>query len=104
MPLYLLDTNVLSRLARGIDKQMAEKVTQHVNDCVLSSVAWYELQYGAARRSDPVKSAERLTLIRAVFPFVRAFGEEDASEATSVRACLETLTFRSHTRLIFDVR
>lgn len=91
MPLYLLDTNVLSRLARGIDKNLSEKVARHVEDCVLSSVAWYELEYGAARSSDPVKSAERLTLLRSVFPLVRAFGEEDAAEAASVRAYLETL-------------
>ena len=91
MPLYLLDTNVLSRLARGLDPQIAEKVAQHIDDCVLSSVAWYELEYGAARSSDPVKSAERLTLLRSIFPLVRAFEEEDASEAASVRAYLETL-------------
>jgi tRNA(fMet)-specific endonuclease VapC len=88
MPLYLLDTNVLSRLARGIDKQITEKIAKHVVDCVLSSIAWYELEYGAARSSDPVKSAERLTLLRSVFPFVRVFGED---EAASVRAYLETL-------------
>lgn len=91
MPLYLLDTNVLSRLARGIDKSISDQVARHVEYCVLSSVAWYELEYGAARSSDPVKSAERLTLLRSVFPFVRAFGEEDATEAAFVRAYLETL-------------
>jgi tRNA(fMet)-specific endonuclease VapC len=91
MPLYLLDTNVLSRLARGIDKSLSEKVSQHVEDCVLSAIAWYELEYGAARSSDPVKSNTRLTLLRSVFPFVRPFGEEDAAEAASVRVYLETL-------------
>ena len=91
MPLYLLDTNVLSRLARNVDKNIADKVARHVEDCVLSSVAWYELKYGAVRNLDPVKSAERLTLLRTIFPFVRAFGEEDAAEAASVRAHLETL-------------
>jgi tRNA(fMet)-specific endonuclease VapC len=90
MPLYLLDTNVLSRLARGIDKNISDKVARHVDDCVLSSVVWYELEYGAARSSDPVKSAGRLMLLRSVFPFVRVFGEEEASEAASVRAYLET--------------
>lgn len=91
MPLYLLDTNVLSRLARGVDKQITEKVAKHVDDCILSSIAWYELEYGAARSSDRVRSAERLTLLRSVFPFVRVFGEEEAGEAASVRTYLETL-------------
>ncbi len=91
MPLYLLDTNVLSRLARGIDDAISDKVRLHVADCVLSAVVWYELEYGAARSFDPVKSSERLVLLREIFPFVRPFGEDDAVEAAFVRAYLETL-------------
>lgn len=91
MPLYLLDTNVLSRLARGIDRNIADKVGQHVEDCVLSSVAWYELAYSADRSSDPARSAGRLKLLHSIFPFIRAFGEEEAIEAASVRAYLEKL-------------
>lgn len=91
MPLYLLDTNALSRLARGIDAGLSEKVAQHLDHCVLSAVAWYELAYGAARSPDPMKSGQRLALLRAIFPFVRAFSEDDASEAAAVRAYLETL-------------
>lgn len=91
MALYLLDTNVLSRLVRGVDPQLSEKVGRHVTDCVLSSIAWYELAYGAARSPDPLKSGERLELLRSIFPFVRSFGEEEAFEAASVRAHLETL-------------
>lgn len=91
MPLYLLDTNVLSRFARGVDRSIAERIARHVTDCTLSSVAWYELQYGAARSSGPAKSGDRLRLVRQVFPFVRPFGEEGAVEAATVRAHLETL-------------
>ena len=91
MPPYLLDTNALSRLAPGIDKGLSEKVALHVDDCVLSAVAWYGLEYGAARNPDPIKSRQRLALLRAIFPFVRAFSEDDATEATAVRAYLETL-------------
>ncbi|HEX2101720.1 MAG TPA: PIN domain-containing protein [Candidatus Synoicihabitans sp.] len=91
MPLYLLDTNVLSRLARGVDQYISDRVARHVEDCILSSVAWYELRYGAVRSSNLAKSTERLTLLRSIFPYVRAFGEEDAAEAASVRAYLETL-------------
>lgn len=91
MPLYLLDTNALSRLARGLDKALAEKIAHHVDACVLSVIAWYELEYGAARSPDPAKSDQRLALLRTIFPFVRPFGEEEAAEAASVRAYLETL-------------
>jgi tRNA(fMet)-specific endonuclease VapC len=91
MPLYLLDTNALSRLARGIDKGLSDKVALHVGDCVLSAIAWYELGYGAARSPDPLKSGRRLALLRAVFPFVRSLSEDDAMEAAAVRAYLETL-------------
>src|SRR5438552_1955610 len=91
MPLYLLDTNALSRLARGVDKGLSEKVARHVDDCVLSAVVWYELEYGAARSADPLKSRQRLALIRAIFPSVRSFTEDDATEAAAVGAYLETL-------------
>jgi len=91
MPLYLLDTNALSRLARGTDKGLSEKVSHHLDDCVLSAVAWYEIEYGVARSPDPAKSRQRLALLRTIFPFVRAFSEDDAIEAAAVRAYLETL-------------
>ena len=91
MAIYLLDTNALSRLARGIDKGLSDKIALHVDDCVLSAVAWYELEYGVARSPDPVKSGQRLALIRTIFPFVRAFTEDDATEGAAVRAYLETL-------------
>jgi tRNA(fMet)-specific endonuclease VapC len=91
MPLYLLDTNALSRLARGIDEGLSDRIARHVDDCVLSAVAWYELEYGAARSPEPVKSGQRLALLRALFPFVRSFGEDEAVEAAAVRAYLEML-------------
>lgn len=91
MPLYLLDTNALSRLARGLDKALAEKVSHHIDDCVLSVVTWYELEYGAARSPGAVRSGQRLALLRTIFPFVRPFGEEEAREAAAVRVYLETL-------------
>jgi tRNA(fMet)-specific endonuclease VapC len=91
MPLYLLDTNVLSRFARGVDQAIAEQVARRLNDCVLSAVSWYELEYGAVRSADPTKAAARLTLLRTIFPFVRPFAEDDAAEAAFVRAYLETL-------------
>ena len=91
MAIYLLDTNAFSRLARGIDRGLSDKVALHLDDCILSVVAWYELEYGAARSPDPVKFRARLALLRTIFPFVRPFSEDDATEAAAVRAYLETL-------------
>jgi tRNA(fMet)-specific endonuclease VapC len=91
MAIYLLDTNALSRLARGIDQGLSDKIARQVDDCVLSAIAWYELEYGAARSPDPVKAAQRLALVRSIFPFVRSFSEDDATEAAAVRAYLEML-------------
>lgn len=91
MPLYLLDTNALSRLARGVDASISDRIAQHSEYCVLSAIAWYELEYGAARSQAPAKYRARLTLLRQIFPFVRAFGEAEAAEAAAVRAQLESL-------------
>lgn len=89
--LYLLDTNALSRLARGVDRSLADRVTRELDQCVLSAVVWYELEYGAARSPMPAKAAERLKLLRTIFPWVRAFDEDAAREAAMVRAELESL-------------
>lgn len=91
MSIYLLDTNALSRLARGVDLAIADRVARHGNDCVLSAIAWYELEYGAVRSPDPVKARQRLNLLRAIFPFTRSFGEDEAEQAAAVRTSLETL-------------
>lgn len=91
MPLYLLDTNALSRLARGVDKGLFDKVARQVDDCVLSAIVWYELEYGVSRSPNPEKSRRRLALLRTIFPFVRSFTEDDATEAAAVRVYLETL-------------
>ncbi len=91
MPRYLLDTNALSRLVSGRNPEIGEKVRQHRPDCVLSSISWYELEYGRLRSPDPVRTAIRLSLLRAAFPDVQPFGAQEASRAASVRAYLETL-------------
>ena len=89
--LYLLDTNALTRLARGIDSGIAQKVDQFALDCRISSVAWFELQYGAARAPDPGKATPRLRFLRRVIPAVEEFDEQAAQRAAEVRAALETM-------------
>ena len=91
MPLYLLHTNALSRLARGMDPAIAEKVAERMEECVVSAIAWYELEYGAARAVHPAVARQRLALLRALFPFVHPFGSDEASEAAAVRVYFETL-------------
>ena len=90
MPLYLLDTNALSRLARGIDKALSDKISRHVDDCVLSAVAWYKLEYGAARSPDPVKSGQRLPLRRAIFPKKWLLSRSAASNSFLARSISTT--------------
>jgi len=91
VPRYLLDTNALSRLVSGRDPGLGAKVRQHRPDCVVSTISWYELEYGRLRSPDPGRTAIRLALLRAAFPDVQPFGEREASRAASVRAHLETL-------------
>jgi tRNA(fMet)-specific endonuclease VapC len=89
--LFLLDTNALSRLARGIDSGIAQKIAANVMDCRLSAVAWFELQYGAARSPHPQKAVPRLLLLRSILPAVEAFDGQAARRAAEVRVILETL-------------
>ena len=86
---YLLDTNVLSRLARRIDQQIVEKVTRHETECVVSAVAWYELEYGVARSPQPGRARARLSYLREIFPESAPFDEFAAARAASVRMFLE---------------
>jgi tRNA(fMet)-specific endonuclease VapC len=89
--LYLLDTNALTRLARGIDSGIARRVDEIALDCRISSVAWFELRYGAARAPDPSKSTPRLRFLRSIIPAIEDFDEQAAMRAAEVRAYLETM-------------
>ncbi len=89
--IYLLDTNALSRLARGLDACIAANVAANVLGCRLSAVAWFELQYGAARSPFPAKAVPRLALLREILSAVEAFDEQAAGRAGEVRSFLESL-------------
>jgi tRNA(fMet)-specific endonuclease VapC len=89
--LYLLDTNALTRLARGADAAIAQKVDANVLDCRLSAVAWFELQYGAARSPNRERAVPRLKFLRSLMPAVEDFDEYAAQLAAEVRASLETM-------------
>jgi tRNA(fMet)-specific endonuclease VapC len=87
--IYLLDTNALTRFARGIDPGIARKVDENALDCRISSIAWFELQYGAARSPDPSKATPRLKFLRNAIPAIEDFDEHAAQRAAEVRAALE---------------
>ena len=89
--LYLLDTNALTRLARGADAAIAQKVDANVLDCRLSAIAWFELRYGAARSPNREKAVPRLKFLRSLMPAVEDFDEYAAQLAAEVRASLETM-------------
>jgi tRNA(fMet)-specific endonuclease VapC len=89
--IYLLDTNALIRLARGIDPGIARKVDENALDCRISSIAWFELQYGAALSPDPSKATPRLKSLRNAIPAIEDFDEQASLRAAEVRAFLETM-------------
>lgn len=101
--LYLLDTNVLSRLARGIDSSITQKVRENVLNCRLSAVSWFELQYGAARSAHPERAVPRLALLRTIFPAIESFDDQAARRAADVRVALETMRPNAQPIGPFDV-
>lgn len=91
MPFYLLDTNALSRCVGDRHPELAARVYRHRMECLLSSVAWYELEYGRQRSPDPVRTSTRLALLRTFFVDVLPFDERAAERAGWIRAHLATL-------------
>src|ERR1700735_1706763 len=89
--IYLLDTNALTRFARGIDLGIARKIDENALDCRISSIAWFELRYGAARSPDPSKAIPRLKFIRNAIPAIEDFDEHAAQKAAEVRVALESM-------------
>jgi tRNA(fMet)-specific endonuclease VapC len=89
--LYLLDTNVLTRLARGADTAIAQKVDENALNCRLSAISWFELQYGAARSPNRERAVPRLKFLRSLIPAVEDFDGHAAQRAAEIRASLETM-------------
>ena len=91
MPLYLLDTNALSRCIGNRHAGLAEKVYQHRTECVLSCISWFELEYGRQRSPDPIRTGVRLSLLRTFFVDALPFGEREAERAAWVRGHLAVI-------------
>ena len=101
--IYLLDTNVLSRLARGVDLSIAQKVRENLLNCRVSSISWFELHYGAARSPHSERAVPRLALLKRLFPFCETFDEPAARRAADVRVALELMRPNAQPIGPFDV-
>jgi len=52
---YVLDTNIVSLVARK-NKAATKRYEQHIDECVIPSIVWHELQYGAhSMKEGPIK-------------------------------------------------
>jgi len=89
--IYLLNTNALTRLARGADSAISQKVEENVLNCRMSAVAWFELQYGAARSPNQERAVPRLKFLRSLIPAIEEFDGHAAQRAAEVRASLEAM-------------
>lgn len=87
---WLLDTNTLSLFVRQRDRGLCAKVEAAAEVCLISSISWYELEYGVAKRPDLKTLRTRLDLLRETFPDVENFGDDAAFHSGVVRARLET--------------
>jgi tRNA(fMet)-specific endonuclease VapC len=101
--LYLLDTNVLSRLARGVDAPIARKVRENLLSCRVSAISWFELHYGAAKSAHPEKAVPRLELLRMIFPLCEPFDKAASRRAADVRVALELMRPNAQPIGPFDV-
>jgi tRNA(fMet)-specific endonuclease VapC len=90
MPFYMLDSNVLSLLLHEKDRGLMLKVHKHIADCYLSALVLAELDYGAAKRPDIPKYAQKVELARRLFEAaILPFDEDAAWHTGRVRAFLE---------------
>jgi tRNA(fMet)-specific endonuclease VapC len=87
--IWLLDTNVLSVFSRRRDPKLVEQVQSKAEDCLVSCVSWFELEYGAIKRPDIPSLRVRLSLLKETFPEPLPFDEDAAFHAAGVRTVLE---------------
>jgi tRNA(fMet)-specific endonuclease VapC len=88
---WLLDTNTLSVFARRRSAGLVKRLDEHLADCGTSAIAWFELEYGAAKRADLPAFRASLEKLREFLPVVAPFDEDAAWHAGRVRAALEKL-------------
>jgi tRNA(fMet)-specific endonuclease VapC len=86
---YLLDTNIVSLVARKHGAALA-RYERHLDDCALASIVWHELQYGLSRMRDGrVKrqfAAFYATIRMPVLPYDKSAAEHHAAERARLRS------------------
>ena len=78
-------------MPRRKDFRIEQKVGENVLNCRISSIAWFELHYGASRSPDPEKAIPRLKYLRSAIPVIEASDEHAARRSADVRAHLEIM-------------
>ena len=89
-----LDTNVVIGIMTRRVPIFAERMAGELgaeNRFHLSSIVVAELEYGASKSRDPVRSRERLTVFMSAIESIVPFDEEDAAVAGDIRAFLERM-------------
>ena len=93
MTTYLLDTNACIALINGTPKEVRRRFQRAVVKkaiILLSSVVAFELSYGVAKSQRKERNTQRLDAFLAGPLEWTLFDDEDAREAGTVRAKLET--------------
>jgi tRNA(fMet)-specific endonuclease VapC len=87
---YLLDTNVISLVARR-NKAVTKRYERHIDECAIPSIVWHELQFGVKRmRAGSVKAqflAFYETLVQPVLAYDKRAAAYHAAERVRLRSC-----------------
>ena len=87
MPLYLPDTNALSRHIRGHDVELSAKFVAEFGYLRLSSIVLAEMEFGSAK-SGLARHRARLDSLLATIP-IETFTHRDAEHYGRLRATLQ---------------
>ena len=89
--MLLLDTNIVSKIIRGRERQVRQRYREAIDAGVsrsISAIVLHELHYGALRASAPIQNLERIAVFVAALDSVEAFTAKDAEVAGEIRAVL----------------
>lgn len=88
MPQYLLDTNTLIYAYRGQGRCREQLALARPADLALSSVVVFEIEYGLAKSTNPVRLRTYLTQVQARCAALN-WCEQSATKSAQLRAHLE---------------
>ena len=87
---YLLDTNIVSLVARKNRATMLQ-YERHLEACALASVVWHELRFGLAIMKEGVAKRQFTafyeTLALPILPYDKAAADHHASERARLKSC-----------------